>query len=83
MPHAWKERQHLDRADADIAAGEGRVTEQIALIERLAVQGQNTTEAQKLLQSYQETLETWREHRQLIVEEIERLEGPDHEDSEA
>jgi hypothetical protein len=76
MSHLWKERQDLDKADADIAAGEKRVTEQITLIERLAAEGQDTTEARKLLRNYETTLEAWRDHRRLILEEIERLEGP-------
>ncbi len=80
MPHAWKEREDLAKADLDIAAGERRVAEQIALIEQMTRKGQNTTEASRLLRNYDETLEQFRFHRQLILDEIARQEGPDPSD---
>jgi len=75
MSDIAKEREDLAKVDLDIAEGERRVNEQIALIERLAEHGHDVTEAKKLLQNYETTLEAWREHRHLIIEEIERLEG--------
>jgi hypothetical protein len=56
MPHAWKERQNLAKAHADIVAGEKRVTEQILLVDELTRDGYDTTEARKLLQNYEKPL---------------------------
>ena len=83
MPHAWTEHEHLAKADIDIAAGEKRVAEQIALIAWMARKGQDTAEAEKLLRTLERTLETWRDHRRLILEAIARQEGPDRADPEA
>jgi len=77
MPHAWKEREDLAKADIDIAEGEKRVAEQIALVERLAAHGHDLTEAKKLLQNYEQTLEAFQAHRQIILDEIARQEGPE------
>jgi hypothetical protein len=79
MPHAWKEREDLAKAEADITAGEKRVSEQILLIDELVRDGHDVTEAGELLQSFEDTLEQWRWHRQLILDEIRRQEGPDPE----
>ena len=77
MPHAWKKREELAKADIDIAEGEKRVGEQVALIERLANHGHDVTEAMKLLQNYERTLEEFHRHRQIILTEIARQEGPE------
>ncbi len=79
MPHAWKEHQDLAKAEADIAAGERRVAEQILRLEELSRDSHDTTEAERLLRNFEETLEQFRVHRQLILDEIARQEGPDHE----
>lgn len=78
MPHVWTERDHLAKADMDIAAGEKRVAEQIALIEWMTKKGQDTAEAEKLLRTLEQTLETWREHRQNILDAIARENGTQH-----
>ena len=74
MPYAWKEREDLAKAEIDITAGEMRVAEQIALIEWMTNKGQDTTEARRLLRNYDETLEQFQVHRQLILDEIVRQE---------
>lgn len=79
MSRAWKEREDLAKADVDIAEGERRLAQQISLIQWMAKKGQDPEEATKLLWNYQTTLEAWREHRRLILQEIARLEGPDPE----
>ncbi|EIM30781.1 hypothetical protein [Microvirga lotononidis] len=80
MPNAWKEREDLVKAEADITAGEKRVSEQILLIKELARDGHDVTAAEKVLQNFEDTLEQWRWHRQIILEEIERQEGLGHDD---
>ena len=68
------EREHLTRADRDIVAGERRVTAQVLLIERFRGGGHDTREAERLLLTMQQSLETWQGHRNLILQEIARLE---------
>jgi len=68
------EREHLARADCNIVAGERRVTAQALLIERLRGGGHDTREAGRLLLTMQQSLETWQGHRNLILQEIARLE---------
>jgi hypothetical protein len=46
------------------------VAEQIILIQQMTERGQDTTQAQQLLQNYEETLEQWYIHRQLILDAI-------------
>ncbi|EIM26812.1 hypothetical protein [Microvirga lotononidis] len=79
MPHAWKECEDLAKADIDISEGERRVAQQITLIGWMAQKRHDTEEATKLLWNYQTTLAGWREHRRLILEAIERLEGLGHD----
>ena len=81
MPRATKEREDLAKAEVDIAEGEKRLSEQIALIERLAEHGHDVTEAERLRRNYEQTLEEFRRHRALILYEIERQEGPEPHDT--
>jgi len=76
MPHAWKEREDLAKAEIDVAEGERRLAQQITLIQAMAKKGHDTEEATKLLWNYMQTLEQFRRHRQLSLDEIERQEGP-------
>ena len=76
MSDLRKERDDLARADQQIADGERRLSDQVLLIERMIKHGHDTTEAKRLLQNYEETLKQWHCHRQLIIHEIARLEGP-------
>ncbi len=70
MPNQQHEREHLAKANRDIAEGERRVAEQIILIQRMTKRGQDTTQAERLLQNFEEALEQWRIHRQLILDAI-------------
>ena len=79
MPRIRKEREDLAEADVHITEGERRLAQQITLIEWMAKKGHDTEEATKLLWNYMQTLEQWRRHRQLTLDEIARLEGPNHE----
>ena len=70
-----RERDSLAKADRDLAEGEERITRQIALVERLRRDGHSVMEAQRLLETLQQTLQIWREHRALIVQRIAHLES--------
>lgn len=69
------ERGHLAKADRDLAEGERRISAQMLIIEHLRATGHGTDAAERLLLTLRETLETWLNHRVLIVETITRLEG--------
>ena len=66
------EREHLAKAERDIAEGERRITKQTLLIEKLREDGHDVAEAEKLLQTLQETLTEWEAHRDEILRELER-----------
>ncbi len=69
------EREHLVRADRNIADGDARVRRQIELIQRLAPNGvYGLAEAKTLLRTLQDTLAAWRVHRENILNAIARLE---------
>jgi ferritin-like protein len=67
MPDKQKAFEDLAKAE-----GEKRVAAQIAIIARMTEKGQDTTEAKKLLQDLEKTLEQFRTHRQLIVDALAR-----------
>jgi len=73
MADLGKEKADLAKADRDITEGEKRVAKQILEVERLRRMGHNTTEAERSLKIYRETLRVWREHRALIEESIAAL----------
>ncbi|WP_046869260.1 hypothetical protein [Microvirga massiliensis] len=79
MPDLEQERLDLDTADRHLAEGERRITDLILLIEDQTAQGRDTTEARKLLRNFEQTMETWRVHRQLIADAIARAQPPDPE----
>ena len=81
MSCAWKEREDLAQADHHIAEGERRLAQQITLVEWMAKNRKDTEEATKLLWNYMQTLEQFRRHRQLILDEIARQEGLEPEAS--
>jgi hypothetical protein len=70
MSDIQQEREHLAQADQYIVEGETRVAEQIALIERMTEQGQDTALAEEFLRNLEQTLEQFRNHRQLILDAI-------------
>ncbi|WP_114948706.1 hypothetical protein [Microvirga calopogonii] len=72
MPNVQHEREHLAKADRDIADGERRVAQQIILIEQMRKDGQNTALAEEFLRNLEQTLEQWHAHRRLILDAIAR-----------
>lgn len=72
MPDPAVEREHLAKAEHAIAEGERRVTRQMLLIERMRREGQDTSEAERLLLALQETLAEWETHREEVLQELER-----------
>ncbi|GJE42464.1 hypothetical protein F6X53_05285 [Methylobacterium soli] len=73
MINLEQENDHLAQVDQHIAEGDLRVTEQIALIERMTKDGQDTASATELLRALKEMLEQWRWHRHLILDRIAQL----------
>jgi multidrug resistance efflux pump len=67
-----QELKHLAQADRHLAEGERRIADQIILIEELTAKGHDTTGAEKLLRNFEQARETWRVHRQLILDTLER-----------
>ena len=69
-----RERVHLGKAEADIAGGQTRITEQELRIERDRAAGRSVALSEQILQQLNATLAQWVEHRRLILERIEVLE---------
>ena len=72
MPDMQQEREHLAKANRDIADGERRVAEQIILIQQMTEKGQDTALAEEFLRNLEQTLEQWHVHRRLILEALAR-----------
>ena len=72
MPDMQQEREHLAKANRDIAHGERRVAEQIILIQQMTEKGQDTALAEEFLRTLEQTLEQWHIHRRLILEALAR-----------
>jgi hypothetical protein len=68
------ERQHLIEVEERIRAGEERIDRQINLIEQLEMDGHDTREARKLLEIMKETLEVFRQERDICLEEFRHSE---------
>ena len=66
MPDIAKEQVHLEKADADIRAGEARVAQQRLLIEELRRDGHDARDAERLLWTMQQSLKAWGAHREVI-----------------
>ena len=69
------EREHLALADRHILEGEARIKRHSGLIDHLRENGRDTSTAMALLQTLQETLLVWRDHRDQILHAIARLEA--------
>jgi hypothetical protein len=69
------EKEHLAKADSDIAEGERRIARQADLIEEMRGNGQGMAEAEHFLDTLRQTLQAWRDHRDIILSTIARLEG--------
>ncbi|HYZ23055.1 MAG TPA: hypothetical protein VE690_12965 [Rhodopila sp.] len=74
MPNLAVERQHLVKANRDIAEGEKRILAQAQFIERLRRKGLETDQAERLLFNLQQTLAIWQAHREQIRQTITQLE---------
>jgi hypothetical protein len=72
MDDLQREKNDLVLSDRHLAAGEQRIAGQIDLIEWMTERGYDTTAARELLRLLEETLVTWQEHRQLILDAIAR-----------
>ncbi|WP_201833803.1 hypothetical protein [Microvirga zambiensis] len=72
MPDLNLDREHLAKAERDIAEGERRVTRQMILIEKLRHDGHDTVEAEHLLLTLETTLAEWQAHREEILRDLER-----------
>ena len=64
------ERDHLVQANRHIARAQDMVSEQHALIERMAEHGHDTTLAEAVLETMRTTLDRMHEHRELIEKAI-------------
>lgn len=70
-----REVEHLNKAEADIGAGETRVTEQVMRIERLRSGGRDTREAERFLQILKRMLAEWQQHREDIIKTIRQIDA--------
>ena len=66
MPNPAREQADLEKAERDIRHGEERIAQQQRLIDELRRDGHDIAEAEKLLWTLQQSLETWRAHRDTI-----------------
>ncbi|KAK45444.1 hypothetical protein BG58_17910 [Caballeronia jiangsuensis] len=67
------ERRMLAQADRDIAAAQARIDAQADRLATLARDGHEIGSGRRLLDVFKATLQAMVEHRQMIVEQIERL----------
>jgi len=65
-----KEAADLAKAEADVVAGERRVSEQRLRIDHLRSDGHHTALAESLLRTFESTLGEWIAHRDEIVRRI-------------
>lgn len=70
-----REVEHLNKAEADIGAGEKRVTEQVMLIERLRSDERDTREAERFLGNLERMLAEWQQHREDIIKTIRQIDA--------
>jgi uncharacterized protein YdeI (YjbR/CyaY-like superfamily) len=67
--------RRLGEADTHIAEAERAVAEQIAQVEALRLAGKDTTQPERELMAFQETLAVLLDHRASINKAIEQLDG--------
>jgi hypothetical protein len=70
-----RETEVLARADWHIAQGRDRIARQRELVEALHQEGRSAPEAEELLTTLMQTMRTWLDHREAIVQRIAYLEG--------
>jgi hypothetical protein len=68
---ALKESAELAKADQHIRSGLGFISRQQAVISGLKSIGADTTEAESLLDSFQDIMRSWLRHRDLILATIQ------------
>jgi hypothetical protein len=61
------DKNDLECANRHVMEAEERHTRFSALVRRMAVTGQDTTEAENLLMRFKETLDLVRQHQQLVL----------------
>ncbi len=66
------EQGHLKLADEHIRQAKERIAGQEALIQDLAARGHDTRMAESLLRTFVEALSAMRDHRGLIIDELDR-----------
>jgi len=69
------ERIQLEKADVDIEQGQKRYLNQQDLVAELQFRGQDTRQAERLVELLEQTLLQWECHRNLILQRIDHLEG--------
>ena len=69
------EREHLAKAERDVAEGTGRVSRQADLVEQLRGSGHDVATATELLETLRQTLQAWEAHRDIILSTIAKLEA--------
>ncbi len=62
----------LERANRHVIEAEERYTRHLALVRRMAATGQDTTDAEKLMVRFKETLDLMRQHQRLIRRQPEK-----------
>jgi hypothetical protein len=72
MPDSEMERRHLKEADRHIAETELRIAKQRKLLQKLENLGAAEGDALHLLSLMVDSLKTFQEHRQLILEALQR-----------
>ncbi len=68
-----RELQRLSEADQHITNAEAAVTRQMVKLDELRRDAHDTSEAEATLKAFQDTLQTLREHRELILKTIEQI----------
>lgn len=66
-----KELEDLKLADEHIREAEERIDKQEALVQHLAADGHDTSNAEALLQTFRDTLTTYLDHRKLIIKKLD------------
>ncbi|MGE7414949.1 hypothetical protein [Methylobacterium tarhaniae] len=69
------EVRRLNLADCHIADAERHITDQWLILEQQRAAGRDTQDAERLLETMEETLSTFQEHRRMIVEMIDRIDA--------
>jgi len=67
------ERIQLEKADVDIEQGRKRYLNQQDLVTELQFRGQDTRQAEHLVELLEQTLLQWEFHRNLILQRIDHL----------